>query len=60
MTIPEALKYTTCLSFWVCQKKIAEFTDSTHIIYWPAKKIKKQQTVENNVSIYVSTKYTPI
>ena len=47
MTILKALKYTPGLSFSACQKKIVEFTDSTHII-------------EKNLSIYVSTKYTPI
>ena len=36
MTLLKALKYTPCLSFWACQKTIVEFTDSTHIIYWPA------------------------
>ena len=36
MALLKALKYTPCLSFWACQKTIVEFTDSTHIIYWPA------------------------
>ena len=31
----KALKYQSCLSFRTCQKKIVEFTDSTHTIYWP-------------------------
>ena len=29
----KALKYKSCLSFRTCQKKIVEFTDSTHTIY---------------------------
>ena len=29
----KALKYKSCLSFRLCQKKIVEFTDSTHTIY---------------------------
>ena len=36
MTILKAHKYTPCLSFWACQEKIVEFTDSTQIIYGPA------------------------
>ena len=36
MTLLKALKYTPCLSFWACHKAILEFTESTHIIYWPA------------------------
>ena len=31
----KALKYKSCPSFCACQKKIAEFTDSAHTIYWP-------------------------
>ena len=27
MTLLKALKYTSCLSFWTCQKTIVEFTD---------------------------------
>ena len=42
------------------RKKIVEFTDSTHTIYWPTNIAKKQQTVEINLSIYVSTKYLQI
>ena len=34
-------KYTPSLSFWACQNKIVEFTESTHIIYWPAKIAQK-------------------
>ena len=29
----KALQYKSCLSFRTCQKKIVEFTDSTHTIY---------------------------
>ena len=29
----KALKYKSCFSFRTCQKKIVEFTDSTHTIY---------------------------
>ena len=29
----KALKYKSCLSFRTCQKKIAEFTESTYTIY---------------------------
>ena len=56
----KALKYKSCLGFPACQKKIVELTDSTHAIYWPTNIAKKQQTVEVNISIYVSTKYLPI
>ena len=41
MTMLKANKYTPSHSFWACQNKIVEFTDSTHIIYWPAKTGKK-------------------
>ena len=37
MTMLKAIKHTTSLSFWACEKKIVEFTDSTHRMYWPAK-----------------------
>ena len=38
ITILKAIKQTPCLSFWACEKKkIMEFTDSTHIMYWPVK-----------------------
>ena len=37
----KALKYKSCLSFCACQKKIVEFTDSTHTIYWPTNIAKK-------------------
>ena len=29
----KALKYKSCFSFRTCQKKVVEFTDSTHTIY---------------------------
>ena len=29
----KALKYKSCLNFRACQKKIVEFTESTHTIY---------------------------
>ena len=32
-----AINYTPTLSFRECQKNIMEFTESTHIIYRPAK-----------------------
>ena len=41
MTMLKAVKYKPCLIFPVCQKKSAEFTDSTHTIYWPAKTEQK-------------------
>ena len=37
----KALKYKSCLSFHACQKKIVEFNDSTHTIYWPTNIAKK-------------------
>ena len=41
MTMLKAIKYTPSNSFWACQNEIVEFTDSTHIIYWPAKTAQK-------------------
>ena len=57
-TVLKALKYKSCLSFCACQKKIVEFTDSTHTIYWSTNIAKK--AAEKNLSIYVSTEYLPI
>ena len=37
----KTLKYKFCLGFSACQKKIVEFTDSTHTIYWPKNTAKK-------------------
>ena len=37
----KALKYKYCLIFPACPKKIVEFTDSTHAIYWPTNIAKK-------------------
>ena len=37
----KALKYESSHSFRTCQKKIVEFTDSTHTIYRPANIAKK-------------------
>ena len=37
----KAIKYIPSHSFWACQNKIFEFTDSTHIIYWLAKTAQK-------------------
>ena len=59
----KALKYKSCPSFRACQKNFFEFTDSTQAIYWPTDQqiyLKKQQTVELDLPIYVSTKYLPI
>ena len=58
MTILKALKYKTFQSFWGCQKKVMEFTDLTHTIYWPAKTENKKDNLDI-LSIYVSTKYIP-
>ena len=60
MNFPSRTIYKSCLSFHAWQKKIVDFTDSTNTIYWPTNIAKKQQTVEINLSIYVSTKYIPI
>ena len=60
MSILKALRYKSCLSFRACQKKIVEFTDSTHTIYLPTNIAKKQQIVEKSLSLYVSTTYLPI
>ena len=48
----KALKYKSSLSFRAFQKKIVEFTYSTHTIYWPTNIAKKQQTLEISLSIY--------
>ena len=37
----KALKYKSCLGFPACEKKIVEFTDSTHTIYRPTDIAKK-------------------
>ena len=60
MNFPSRTIYKSCLSFHACQEKIVDFTDSTNAIYWPTNIPKKQQTVEINLSLYVSTKYIPI
>ena len=57
MTILQALKYKPFHSFWACQKKVMEFTDLTHTIYWPVKTDKKYNL--DNLSTYVNTKYIP-
>ena len=49
----KALEYKSCLSFPACQKKIVEFTDSTHTIYWP-KNIAKKAANCWNKSVYIS------
>ena len=38
MTMVTAPKYKLCLIFRTCPKKLVEFTDSTHTIYWSPKK----------------------
>ena len=48
----KALKYKSCLSFRACQKKIVEFTDSTHTIYWPTNIAKKAANCWNK-SFYI-------
>ena len=48
----KALKYKSCLSFHACQKKIVEFTDSTHTIYWPTNIAKKAANCWNK-SFYI-------
>ena len=48
----KALKYKSCLSFPACQKKIVEFTDSTHTIYWPTNIAKKAANCWNK-SFYI-------
>ena len=63
ITILKAIKQTPCLSFWACEKK------KNYGIYWldsynvltskNSLKSSKQWTVENDLSIYVSNKYTP-
>ena len=45
----KALKYKSCLSFRACQKKIIEFTDSTHTIYWPTNIDKKIANCSNKL-----------
>ena len=42
------------------EKKIVEFTYLTHTISWPTNITKKAAIVQNNLSMYVSTKYFPI
>ena len=51
----KALKYKFCFSFYACQKKVVEFTESAPTIYF-----RKQQAVEKSLSIYVFTIYLPI
>ena len=48
----KALKYKSSLSFRSCQKKIVEFTDSTHAIYWPTNIAKKAANCWNK-SFYI-------
>ena len=48
----KTLKYKSCLSFRTCQKKIIEFTDSTHMIYWPTSMAKKAANYWNR-SFYI-------
>ena len=40
--------------------KHARKTVSTLTVYWPRNIAKKEEIVENNLSIYVSTKHLPI
>ena len=44
----KALKYKFCFSFYACQKKVVEFTESAPTIYF-----RKQQAVEK-VFLYMS------
>ena len=53
-------QYKSRLSFREFGRKIAEFTELTDTNYRPESLAKKQQAVENNPSIYVSTKHIPI
>ena len=53
MTILKALKYKPFHSFWVCHKKIVEFTDLSHTIHWPAK-TDKEDDLDNVSTIYIS------
>ena len=48
----KALKYKSCLSFRTCQKKIVEFTDSTHTLCWPTNIAKKAASCWNK-SFYI-------
>ena len=54
----KALKYKSCLSFRACQKKIVEFTDLTHTIYWPTS-IAKTAANCLNKSFYICQYYIP-
>ena len=41
-------------------EKNVEFTDSAHTVYQPKNIAKMQETVEKDLSTYVSTKYLQI
>ena len=54
----KALKCKSCLSFRTCQKKVVEFTDSTHTIYWSTNIAKKAADCWNK-SFYICQYWTP-
>ena len=58
--ILKALKNQSCLSFRASQKKVVNLLTQLTQFTDQQIQLKNQKRVENNLSIYVSTKYYPI